>query len=441
MKSSWIRRFWIVPPVLVGLAVLFIAPMVKKPPQKAAPAERAVKVRIIEAANYPVTAKALGFGTTEPGRTWDAVAEVAGQVVWLSDDLKSGKLVAQGTFLLQIDDSAYKLALRQIEAQLSALEVRERATRATLELETRSQTSLEEELARKRHLHQQGTLSASELETFERSLLKGEATVLNLKNEVALIAAEREVLEVQRDSAELDLQRTRLNAPFDARITELQVSPNQYANRGQLLFSADGIDSVEIEARFPIGKLRPLIAGGIPNHDTEVPAVERIPGAMNLDALVRLKTATHTIEWPARVDRVAGLVDAQTQTLGVVITVDAPYEKAQPGQRPPLVRNTFVEVELNRRLEGERVVVPAAAVRGGTLNLVDAENRLEIRHVTTGFRQNGSAIIARGVEPGERVVISELPSAVEGMLLDPVIDESIMKRLASEATGRKASHP
>ena len=358
-----------------------------------------------------------------------------------SDNLKSGRLVAQRTPLLQIDDSAYKLALRQIEAQLGALEIRERASQATLELETRSQTSLEAEVKRKRQLRQQGTVSASELEEIERALLKGEATVLNLKNEVALIDAEREVLDVQEASAELDLQHTLLTAPFDARITELKVSRNQYANKGQLLFSADGIDSVEIEARFPIGKLRPLIAGNSSNDDAAVPAVERTPGAMNLDALVRLKTATHTIEWPARVDRVAGLVDPQTQTLGVVVAVDAPYEKAQPGQRPALVRNTFVEVELQRRLPGERIVVPAAAVHGGRLNLINTENRLEIRDVKTGVRQDGAAIIAKGLEPGERVVISDLPAAVEGMLLDPTIDEKVSKQLASMATGRKAPKP
>lgn len=441
MNKNWTRRFWIVPPLLLGFAVLLATPLLKKPPQKATPAERAVKVRIVEATQYPVTGSALGFGAAEPSSSWEAVAEVAGQVVWLSEELKSGKLIARGTPLLQIDDATYRLALRQSEAQLSALEVREQATRATLELETRSQASLEAEVKRKRQLRQQGTVSASELETFERSLLKGEATVLNLKNEVALIGAERDVLEAQTAAAELDLQRTRLIAPFDTRITALKVSRNQYANKGQLLFTADGLEAVEIEARFPVGKLRPLMAGTPSEGDADIPAIERTPGAVNLEALVRLRTATHTVEWPARVDRVAGVVDPQTQTLGVVVVVDNPYEQARPGQRPPLVRNTFVEVELRRTLPGKRIVVPAAALHDDKLRVVNGDNRLELRSVKPGFRQNGAMIIAKGLAPGERVVISDLPVAIEGMLLDPALDEKAVRRLASAVTGRRAEKP
>jgi multidrug efflux pump subunit AcrA (membrane-fusion protein) len=305
-------------------------------------------------------------------------------------------------------------------------------------LEERGQSLLRNDIERKRKLKQQGTLSASVLEEAERSFLKGEVLVQNLKNALALNAAEREVLYIQKANAELDLQRTRFVAPFDVRITDRKVNQAQYANKGQLLFSADGLEAVEIEARFPIGKLRPLIAGKKSGEDDEdTTAMDRVPGALKLDALVRLRTATHTVEWVARVDRVAGVIDTQTQTLGVVVVVDKPYAQARPGQRPPLVRNTFVEVELRKKPKGNPVVVPTSALHDGKVYILNQENRLEIRPVKTVYIQGGAAAIATGLKEGETVVVSDLIPAAAGMLLDPVVDKKTLQRLKMAATGHK----
>lgn len=442
MEKKWLRRSWFVLPVLVALIVLLVAPRIKSPPEKIEAEERAVKVRVIEAPRIPIIPRAVGYGTTKAARTWEAVAEVAGQVAWISEELKGGKLIDQGTELLRIDDASYQLALTQTETQLNALEVKDKTTRASLALEESSQSLLRKDIERKRKLKDQGTLSASVFEEAERSLLKGEVLVQNLKNALALNAAERDVLQTQKANAELDLQRTRFIAPFDVRITDRKVNQAQYANKGQLLFSADSLEAVEIEARFPIGKLRPLMGGKNPAEDEEdTPAVDRVPGALKLDARVRLKTATHTVEWDARVDRVSGLIDPQTQTLGIVVVVDKPYEQARPGQRPPLVRNTFVEVELRKKPKGKPVVVPTSALHDGKVYLLDGDNRLEIRPVKTVFIQGGAAAIGKGLEAGETLVVSDLVPASAGMLLAPMVDEKAMKRLKREATGQKGRKP
>lgn len=439
MQKKWIRRFWLLPPIILALIVFIVAPRLKQPPQKAEAVEHAVRVRVITIPRVPILVRAVGYGTTKPARTWEAVAEVSGRVIWLSDDLKAGKIVAQGTELLRIDDSSYQLALTQVETQLNTLSVKDRITRASLALEERSQALLKKDIERKRNLRKQGTISSSVLEEAERNLLKGEAAVQNFKNILDLNEAERKVLNIQKEAAELDLRRTHLAAPFDVRITDLNVDLAQYVNKGQTLFSADGIDVTEIEARFPIGKLRPLMAGKDPANGEEenIPAVERIPGALKLEAIVRLKTATHTIEWAARVDRVAGLVDPQTQTMGVVVVVDRPYEQARPGQRPALVRNTFVEVELRKKPAGKPLVIPTSAIHDGQVYLLNKEKRLEIRRIKPAFIQGSIAAITMGLEEGETLVVSDLTPAVKGMLLDPIEDKKMVKRLKLEATGQK----
>lgn len=436
MQQKWLRRSWLIWPVLIALIIVVLAPMMKSPPQKIQASERAVKVRVIETPSLAVIPTATGYGTTMAARTWEAVAEVAGQVAWISDTLKGGKFVDQGSELLRIDDASYQLALTQAETQLNALQVKDQTTRASLALEERSQSLLRTDIERKRKLERQGTLSASVLEESERGLLKGEVLVQNLKNTLALNAAERDVVSIQKANAELDIRRARFVAPFDARITDRKVNQAQYANKGQLLFSADGLEAVEIEARFPIGKLRPLMTGAQSARDKEdADRGGRIPGALNLDALVRLKTATHTVEWPARVDRVAGVIDPQTQSLGVVVVVDKPYEQARAGQRPALVRNTFVEVELRKRPKGKTIVIPTSALHDGQVYVIGEGNRLEIRPVTISFAQAGVAAIAKGLVEGETLVVSDLVPAIAGMLLAPIADENALMRLRMEATG------
>jgi len=440
MHTRWKRRFWIVPPVLIAVFILVMAPQMKRPPQKVEVSERAVKAMVIKASRLPVIPKAIGYGMTKAARSWEAVAEVSGQVTWVSDELKSGNMISQGTELLHIDNSSYQLALTQAITQLNSLKVKDHATDASLKLEKRSHSLLKKNIERKRKLLKKGIISSSEFEEAERGFWESELSVQNLKNSLAINNAERELLKIQKERAELDLQRTRLIAPFDVRVTSLKINQKQYANKGQLLFSADDIAKVEIEARFPIGKLRPLIEGKSQEQDDdeETDALERVPGAKKLDALVRLRTATHAVEWAARVDRVAGVIDLETQTIGVVVVVDNPYEQARPGKRPPLVRNTFVEVELRKKTQGRLIVIPTSALQNGKkVYVVDQEQRLELRSVKTMLIQDGVAVIAKGIEEGEKIVVSKLVPAIEGMLLDPVEDKKVMKRLKIEAAGNK----
>ena len=433
MQKKWVRRLWLIPPLLIALLILMIGPKLKSPPQKVDVVERATKVRVIKTSKMAIVPKAIGYGSAEAARTWEAVAEVSGQVAWLSEELKAGKIIAQGMELLHIDDSSYQLALTQTSAQLNTLTVKDKTTNASLKLEEQSQLLLRKDIERKRKLKKQGTLSASVLDEAERALLKGEVSVQNLKNSLAINAAERELLNVQKSNAELDIKRTRFIAPFDIRITNLKVTQAQYASKGQLLFSADGLDKVEIQAHFPIGKLRPLIAR---ENQTDTSPIKRTPGALELSALVRLRTATHTVEWGARVDRVAGVVNPQTQTIGVVVVVDNPYKQAQPGHRPPLVRNTFVEVELHRKLQHEPITIPTSALHDDKVYLVDQKSRLKIQPVKTLFIQGSVAAIAKGLKENETLVVSDLIAATNEMLLDPVSDEKTMKRLKMEATGQ-----
>jgi hypothetical protein len=92
---------------------------------------------------------------------------------------------------------------------------------------------------------------------------------------------------------------------------------------------------------------------------------------------------------------------------------------------------------LRKKAKGNPVVIPTTALHDSKVYIVDDEKRLEIRQVKTIFTQGAATAIAKGLEEGETLVVSDLVPATKGMLLDTVEDEKAMKRLKMEATGNK----
>jgi multidrug efflux pump subunit AcrA (membrane-fusion protein) len=115
--------------------------------------------------------------------------------------------------------------------------------------------------------------------------------------------------------------------------------------------------------------------------------------------------------------------------MGVVVAVDNPFDKVIPGYKPPLSKGMFVKVIMKTHRSAQRIVVPRSAVRGGSVFVVDEENRLRRRNVKVLFSQLDISVIEEGLEPGERIVVSDLIPAVDGMLLQVQIDEDLTRTL------------
>ena len=69
------------------------------------------------------------------------------------------------------------------------------------------------------------------------------------------------------------------------------------------------------------------------------------------------------------------------------------------------------------------------ALHDGRLYTVTAEQRLAIRPVEVKLMQPEYAVITGGVSGGERVVVSDLLPAIDGMLLQTVDDDTVQQRL------------
>nr|WP_321461837.1 hypothetical protein [uncultured Cohaesibacter sp.] len=441
---SILKKTLILPPILIAAGLFLASGQAAKSPQAATEnKEKATPVKVIGVKAVAAIPAISGYGKVQPSRTWDAVAQVAGPVSWTSDKLRDGLLIPAGASLLKIDEREYQLALAQIEAQIAALDAKDETTKASLKIEERALALLREDLGRKKQLQTRGSASQSIVDTAERALLTQDVKVQSLLSTLTLDEAERKVLQQQKEIAALDLERTELKAPFDVRLDAVDISLGQYVNKGQQLFSGDGIAVAEVVAQFPIGALSPLF-GKSTDEGSPLDALTDGNGGLSsrhdsLKAKVILRTPRSDIVWDAKLDRVSAVMNPKTRTRGIVLTIADPYGQASPGQRPPLVKDTAVEVILQGQPKKDKIVLPAAAIRKGQVMVVDAEKRLHFKPVKVAYIQGDIAVLMSGLEPNEKVIVSDLPAPVDGMLVGPKPDKPLLERIMAEASGKAPS--
>jgi RND family efflux transporter MFP subunit len=306
---------------------------------------------------------------------------------------------------------------------------------ASLKIEQRNLKIAQREFERISKLAKKGTASQSNLDDAERTLLSNRNAVQNIRNTLALLPTKRKVLVAKKTQAERDLQNTRIVAPFNLRVANMQIETDQFVSTGQSLLEGDSVDRVEVLAQFPLASLRRLFIGRDDIHLSTEALGENLQRLVELDPLIRLDMGTTQAEWHGEFVRFSDNVDPQTRTMGVVVAVDKPFEKVKPGVRPPLSKGMFVQVLLRGRHQPGRLVVPRAAIRDGQIYRVEKEQRLQRQAVELLFSQGSISVVDKGLNPGDEIVISDLVPAVDGMPLKPERDENLEAEVAAAARG------
>ncbi|SEK75309.1 efflux RND transporter periplasmic adaptor subunit [Halomonas daqiaonensis] len=435
--------------VVVGVALLVVFVANRQAPEREEAAASVTPVRIVEVRPLELRLEARGHGVARPAETWQATANVAGRVVERHPELESGTLLPEGTLMVALDPSRYELAIAEAEAELASLagelaqlEAEEKNTRRVLELEQQALALAEQELARIERLAASGSVSRSRRDEQRRSTLGQRQAVASLENSLALLPSRREVLKAQRERAAVrlaqarqDLADTRFEAPYDLRLAEVEVELHQFVGTGHRLFQAENLAAAEVEAHIPIAMMRRLMAAILAEE----------PSGQGLDLDERLDFSAVDAElflagaegvgWSGELVRVASGLDPTTRTIRAVVRIDHPYRDARPPDRPPLQRDMYVRTRLSAPSPEPKLAIPASAVHQGEVWLVDDEARLERRTVSVAFEQGNLAVIAGGLEAGERVVVDDLPAAIAGMALEPRRDEALEARIAEQALG------
>lgn len=448
------KRMLFFPALLVGVLLMGILVKTRSTPEQLAVTERATPARVMTVAKQPVVPRVLGYGYVQAGQRWDAVAEVEGRIVATHPYLDKGAVIAKGELIARIDPAKRITArnrssadVQSLMAELSEVVQKQKDTGQSLVVEKKSLKLFEKELARMQRLYSSGTVSRSEVDTAERQVLSQQNKVQHIITTLNSLPAEHKALQAKIEAsrsllqeAKLDLEKTEITAPFDCRITTVNIEKGQAVNMGQVLVRADSMNMSEAVAQMPLYLFRNVVKRSV-SPPTMVRGgkldADAVREFMDMHAVIRLSMNNDHVTWTGRVSRLNDSIDPDTRTLAVYVAVDEPYLQVEPGKKPPLLPNMFCEVELQGETLPPSIVVPRSAVRNGKVHVV-SDNRLSIRPVEVDFSQGDMSVLVQGLEEGEIVVLSDLVPAIEGMLIKPVKDPDTEARLAAEASGAGA---
>lgn len=361
----------------IALAALLLLTGPSLSPQSVEPMTPLVRVQTVVLED--VALSSLTHGTVAPRTETELVAEVAGRVIKVSPKLVSGGFFDAGEELLQIEPLDYELALEQARASIAQADSDlANARRAADRLDSLSERQL---------------TSVSQQDDATNRMRIAEATLRSAKAQLA--------------RAERDLARTRITAPYEGRVRSERVDVGQFVNRGFSVATIYATDYAEV--RLPINdeELAFLDLPLAPLSEDELTVA-----APSVTITARFAGQKH--QWPAQVVRTEGELDPQTRMINVVARVDSPY--APSGGRAPLAVGLFVDAEIHGRVARNVAVLPRSAVRqNNQVLLVDNEGRLRFRAVTVLRMVGEQAYISAGLAAGERVCISPIANALEGM--------------------------
>jgi len=447
MPAQFLSRRFIFP-VIAIFGIIIAAIIIKSRPamQHQAESRPATPVTIIEAQKHTVKPSITGFGEVEPDILLEAKAEVSGKVIYLNPQLRKGNILPEGTVVIRIEDKDYQLALKQAEADLvvsqanlKEMQLSLKDTNINLKLAQEKLDIANKDLKRNEKLLKKGSIS-------QTAMGAQQSVVLQLKQEVQSLAYKLETLPAQLDvqdakviiseasveTQKRNLDRTTITLPFNARITDLAIEENQFIAQGASLFSAQTINKILINAQFPLEQFRILARGFSHNEKLLKEAfkngeTEGLFEKLGLSAKVRLAGDSLAL-WEAKVERISSNLDPASRTLGVIVSVENPYQNIQPGIKPPLLQGMYTEVTLQGNPKSY-FVIPRDALHEKQLFLVDENNQLK-RIDIIAEAQGNMLLLEQGLKPGEKVITSDLFPAVSGMELKAIPDEKRKQQVA-----------
>jgi RND family efflux transporter MFP subunit len=380
------RRLRTILPIAVLIAGALVTWLLLATRPRVAGTERERRVtrgRGVDVAPRTVKLSVSTHGTVAPRTESDLIPEVSGPVVRVSPSLVSGGFFEAGDVLLEIDPRDYEVALERARAALVRAGSEHRRARKDLE--------------RRRGLADRGVASDAQMDDAENAE----------RVAVADLREARSALE----QAERDLERTRVRAPFKGRVREENVGVGQFVNRGAPVAKLYATDYVEVRLPIPDGQLAYL----------DLPLARDAAGSDASGPPVRLHASfaggDHT--WMGTIERTEGEIDPRTRMVHVVARVEAPYERAEGDARPPLAVGLFVRAEIEGREVPGVVVLPRSALHGGErVWIVDDDGRLRERSVEVLRATREEVVVTGGLQTGEKVVLSPLEAAVEGMAVE-----------------------
>jgi RND family efflux transporter MFP subunit len=321
-------------------------------------------------------------GVLRPRQVATLQFEVSGEL--LLQTVEPGARVVAGDLLLQLDEADYQDAVVEAESQLKETQASIAQDQLLIKLARENRNLARNEFERLEKLGKGSLASASTRDSARQKLLNLESELARLDYSIASGQARLARQEASLSRAQRNLQRTRLEAPFDGRVNRVmvEVGDSLQANTQAL----ELIDTTSLE-------LQLAVSGDV-------------AAALSLGQGVTVEVDGEAVSG----ELIAMQYDPDPQTHTHPVKIQVSGQNLLPGE--------LGRVALPLRPAKDALVVPAPALlreEGGQYLFMVAEGRLERRSVVAGLRVGDRQAIRKGVVAGDRVVARDVEVLSDGL--------------------------
>ena len=338
-----------------------------------------VNVQILTPIDYQIKIKSTG--TTTPITQTVLTSEVGGEVIYRSKKFSEGSSVISGEILAKIDDTDLQLQYKNALLQLASAEVQFAVQQAEAEIAQEA-------------WDQVGEGVPQELTTKKPQLKQAKAAL--------------EVAKAQVQSAEKKLNKTEITAPYTGRIQNINIDLGSTIIPGQPVGSMYTSNEIEVTLSVKDSDLQFL--------DIPMDGRKLNPDQKSIVVIKSLYKGEMQ-EWVGNLERVDGVIDPMTRMIKLIANFKNNFIEET---KPILPIGLFVEAEINgKQLEDIFMIPNSALTPNDELLFLNQDDALEIRKVSVLTKMKNHILVKEGMKAGERVVVSKLSIATNGMLVNP----------------------
>lgn len=432
----------------VGLPVLIVAvalggfkalSALQKPPDRHDQPPAVPQVRVMTLTPRRLPLELVGYGAVKAKHKVSLAPQISGRVARVNPAFEVGRFVRKGTVLAEIEPEDYQIRVTTAKARIdqarSEVE-RLKQTRENLQQEIEVQSKMvdlalaESNRTEEAYLENKAAVTLNVRDASRIAYLRLRATLVDLQNQLALIPQQLQQAEAQLaqrqaewEQAKLDLERTRIVAPFDARVMARDVEVGQFVTTFPLTGVATLADTQRYEIPVMVEPEQMTKLGDVPEQ--VLPPDVKLPPAAAQGAVADIRWLAHggKFTWKGRLARI-GMMDEGTSTIPLYVEVEEPWTSLKPGEHPPLIIGAYCQVRIEGRAIEDALAIPERALHEDQQVYLLKDGQLEIRTVTVRYRQDDLVVIGSGLNAGDRVVTSPIAFPTPGMALAEAKDDA-----------------
>ncbi len=325
--------------VVIGLCSISVTVAAQQPQQPPA------LVEVAEASAELMAPKVYMPGTVISKNDSRISSQITGQVSWVAVE---GTLVKEGDILAEIDSRNHRLAVERNQSQILRLEARVKYLRS--------------DLARLSELAETNHTPTSRVEEAQSTLAMTEQELAQAR--IAL------------SQSEIDLERTKVKAPFPGRVVERLAQAGEYSVPGRQIVRLVDTENLEVRGQAPVN----------------------LAGVLRDGLRVSLRKETDILDSSIRALVPVGDTVSRTMEIRVNVPAEASY-----------VVGTAVQIGVPSSEPAQVVAVPRDALvlrsDGTYVFRIKEDNTAERLLVSTGAASGSRVAVLGGIANGDRVVV------------------------------------